>query len=71
MKEKKTGFFRKLWKEERGASHIVEIVVVILVVLALVAILSPALGKLVQGTADEVGGYTPDVGTTQSSGDGD
>jgi Flp pilus assembly pilin Flp len=52
MKKKIAGFFRKLWKEESGASHIVEIILVIVVVIALAGILLTRLSSSVNRTVD-------------------
>lgn len=54
MKERIAGFFRKLWKEETGASHIVEIIVVIVVVIALAGILLTRLTTAVNSTGDKL-----------------
>lgn len=45
MKKRFTGFFKKLWKEESGASHMVEIILVIVIVLAVAALIKTQLTK--------------------------
>lgn len=54
MKQRITGFFQKLWKEERGASHIVEIIVVIIVVIALAGVLLTRLQDATNDAADKL-----------------
>jgi archaellum component FlaG (FlaF/FlaG flagellin family) len=53
MKKRITGLFQKLWKEESGASHIVEIIVVIIVVIALAGVLLTRLQDMVNNAADK------------------
>lgn len=50
-------FMQKLWKEESGASHIVEIVVVIVVVIALAGVLLKALQKPVEDAGQKLDDY--------------
>lgn len=47
-------FMQKLWKEESGASHIVEIIVVIVIVVALAGILLSRLRTSVGSSADKL-----------------
>ena len=47
-------FMQKLWKEESGASHIVEIVLVIIIVIALAGVLFTKLSKSVGNAATEL-----------------
>ena len=54
MKEKVAGFFKKLWEDEAGASHMVEIILVIVVVLALAGILLTKLSNTMNNKMDEV-----------------
>jgi type II secretory pathway pseudopilin PulG len=67
MKARITGFFRKLWREESGASYIVEVVVVIILVMALAAILTPALKNFVSKISEILNTQT----TTESTVDYD
>lgn len=57
-------FMQKLWKEESGASHIVEIIVVIVVVIALAAVLLGRLKTSIGKSADELDKYLENPKTT-------
>lgn len=50
-------FMQKLWKEESGASHIVEIVIVIIIVIALAGVLYTALNKSVSTTTERLDNF--------------